>query len=198
MVSVRINGEDAALRADGLGSISEVIELIKASIDPEHMITNIFLNGNELSDADWGARTNQFQAVMLEVETGKPAEFVRSRMALAWQVVGSIAEEFRDARKSFQAGMMVPGNKSLMTAVKTARAFFEWYGSMLALVPEVEKPRYDITAHVEAIADICKRLCQQQLYQSWWALAETISKDLEPRLDQLELECRKFGIAPTA
>ena len=196
MVSVRINGEEAALRADSLGSISEVIELIKASIDPAHMITNIVLNGNELSDADWSARTNQYETVMLEVETGTPREFVDSRMALAWQIVASIAEEFRDARKSFQSGMMVPGNQCLMTAVKTARAFFEWYGSMLALVPDAEKPRYDITPHVEAIADICKRLCQQQLYQSWWALAETISKDLEPKLDQLELECRKFA-APT-
>ena len=194
MVSVRINGADAPLRTEGLGSISEVIELIKASIDPAHMITNIFLNGGEMSDSDWGARTNQYETVMLEVETGTPGEFVRTRLGLAGQVVASVAEEFSIARENFQSGQMVAGNKALMTAVNTARAFFEWYGSMLALVAEAEKPRYDITTHVEEIASICRRLCQQQLYQSWWALAETISKDLEPKLKSLQAECGKFAV----
>ena len=33
---------------------------------------------------------------------------------------------------------------------------------------------------------------QQQLYQSWWAIGETLEKDLEPKLDALEDQCRKF------
>ena len=196
MVSVRINGEEAALRADGLGLMSDLIELIKASIDPEHMITNIALNGNELSDADWTARTNQYETVMLEVETGTPAEFVRTRLGLASQIVATIRNEFGAARAAFQAGQMVDGNRALTTAVKTARAFFEWYGSMIALVQPAEKPRYDISGHVGEIAEICKRLCQQQLYQSWWALAETISRDLEPKLSQLEQSCAVFAVDP--
>jgi hypothetical protein len=45
---------------------------------------------------------------------------------------------------------------------------------------------------VEDIAECCKRICQQQLYQSWWALGETIEKELEPKLDKLEDFCRSF------
>ena len=195
MVSVRINGEDAALKADGLGSIAEVIELIKASIDPEHMITNLNLNGKELAESDWSATTNQFDTVMLEVETGTPSEFVRVRLGMAWEIARSLFNEFRDARKAFQTGNMMAGNKKLINAVNTARAFFEWYGSMLNLVPEANRGSYNISPQVIEISEVCKRLCQQQLYQSWWAIGETLEKDLEPKLDALEDCCRKFASA---
>ena len=194
MVSVRINGSDSALKADGLGSIAEVIELIKASIDPEHMITTLNLNGKELEDSDWSATTKQYETVVLEVETGTPKEFVSTRLGMAWQIVRSLYNEFRDARKLFQAGNMMGGNKKLMGAVNTARAFFEWYGSMMNLVPEAERSAYDIIPQVTEISEVCKRLCQQQLYQSWWAIGETLEKDLEPKLDGLEDHCRKFSM----
>ena len=36
------------------------------------------------------------------------------------------------------------------------------------------------------------KMSQQQLYQSWWALGETLEKELEPKLDKLEDFCRGF------
>ncbi|MEI7489443.1 MAG: hypothetical protein WCJ72_18910, partial [Chryseobacterium sp.] len=51
---------------------------------------------------------------------------------------------------------------------------------------------YDIEKQVIEIGEVCQKICQQQLYQSWWALGETIEKELEPKLDQLETFCRRF------
>jgi hypothetical protein len=194
MVSVRINGEDAALKTDGLRNISEIIELIKSSIDPEHMITNILMDGNELDDNQWTASTSQYETAVIEVETGTPGEFVRSRLGVAWEVVRTVYNQFRDARKCFQSGNMTEGNRSLIQAVNTAKAFFEWYNSIVGLVPEDRKSEYNIDSQVTEITDVLKRLCQQQLYQSWWALGETVEKDLEPKLDKLEDHCRRYAV----
>jgi hypothetical protein len=79
----------------------------------------------------------------------------------------------------------------LKIAVDTLRAFFEWYGTLMQLVPEGERTRIDISSQVREISEICKRICQQQLYQSWWALGESLEKELEPQLDRLEDTCRR-------
>lgn len=194
MVSVRINGAEAGVKTDGLRNMAEVVELIKSAIDPEHMITNLLIDGRDLDDSDWTANTSQFETAILEVETGTPEEFVRTRLGLAWEVVRTIYNQFRDARKSFQNGNMMVGNKTLIGAVNTSKAFFEWYGSLIELVPVDRKKEYNIDQKVDEIVDVCKRLCQQQLYQSWWALGETIEKELEPKLDKLEDFCRTFAV----
>lgn len=90
---------------------------------------------------------------------------------------------------------MQDGNRKLVCAVNTLQAFFEWFGSLMELVPQQDRPRYDISSQVRDISEVCKRICQQQLYQSWWALGESIGKELEPKLDNLEDFCRRFGAA---
>ncbi len=193
MVSVRINGSESGIMGNNLSRLSELVELIKASIDPEHMITSILVNGRELSDAEWAASVSQFGTSILEIETDTPERFVEDRMACAADVVRTCYFEFRDARKCFQSGDMVEGNQRLLKAVNTARAFFDWYSSIMQLVSEGKRAHYDISNQVKEITEICKRLCQQQLYQSWWALGETLEKELEPKLDKLEDHCRKFN-----
>lgn len=192
MVSVKVNGQESSLAANELSKIADIIELIKASIDPDHIITGILLNGRDLAEQDWTAHTNQYETCILEIETGRPEEYVTDRLSSAAAIVRSCYIEFRDARKCFQQGDMTKGNQLLVGAVNTAKAFFEWYASLLELATPEKKPEYDITEQVKEITAICKRICQQQLYQSWWALGETLEKELEPKLDKLEDFCGKF------
>lgn len=189
---VIINGQESGISGEGLPKIADVVELIKASIDPEHMITQLLLDGRELADNDWSAPSGSRPTAIIEVETGTPHAFVTDRLSKASAVVQSCYMQFRDSRKSFQAGNMQKGNQQLISAVDTARAFFEWYGVILELIPVEERPKFDISSYVSDISTICKRICQQQLYQSWWALGETLEKELEPKLDALEDFCRKF------
>lgn len=191
MVSVRINGEESQIRGDGLPKIADLVELIKTMIDPDHMITGILLNGRDLEEEEWTANPGNMGTAIIEIETGTQAEFVTERMKSASDVVRACYMEFRDARKKFQDGDMQGGNQAMVRAVNTTRAFFEWYATIFELVPADQKTRYDINPQVAEISEVCKRICQQQLYQSWWALGESLEKDLEPRLDKLEDFCRK-------
>jgi hypothetical protein len=191
MVSIRINGSDSPVKYDGLSKISDLVELIKSMIDPDHMITGILLNGRDLDESEWDMSPSQFETSILEVETGSPEQFVAERMSQASDIVKTCYIEFRDARKAFQDSNMQAGNQSLIKATNILKAFFEWYATMAELVPGDKKPRFDITGQTAEITDVCKQICQQQLYQSWWALGETLEKELEPRLDRLEDFCRK-------
>jgi hypothetical protein len=193
MVQVRINGEDSAIQGDGSPKVADLVELIKSTIDPDHMITGILLDGRELGEDEWYASVNQLGTAIIEVETGTPEEFVSSRILRASEIVRSCYLEFRASRKSFQDGDMTAGNQKLVSAVNTLKAFFEWYRTLLGLMTDEQKPKFDIEDQTREIMETCKRICQQQLYQSWWALGESLEKDLEPKLDQLEDFCRRAG-----
>lgn len=192
-MKVMINGSESTIRGEHLPKFADVVELIKASIDPEHMITSILVDGRDVEEAEWTANPARFGTAIVEIETGTPEHFVNDRLGRSASVVRSCYMEFRDARKAFQDGDTQRGNRGLIAAVDTARAFFQWYASLMELVGPERRARYDITPQVEEITGICKRICQQQLYQSWWALSETLEKELEPRFDKLEDFCRKFG-----
>lgn len=192
MVSVRINGEEAGLNTSRLEKMGDLIELIKSAIEPGHMISEILVDGRELSEEDWTRPLNQYGTSIFEINTDTPENFVDARIDRAAEVVQSCFYEFRDARKAFQSGEMSEGNRKLITAVRTAKAFFDWYASLIPLMTDTQRTRFEITDQVEQIAEVCKRICQQQLYQSWWALGETLEKELEPKLDKLEDFCRKF------
>lgn len=191
MLRVLINGDEAQLDVSSVPRFSDLIELIKANIDPDHMITAILLDGREVTDDEWFRNVAQLGDGTVEIATGRPDEYVTTRISEASKVVRSCFLEFRDARKGFQDGDMQIGNRRLKVAVDTLRAFFEWYGTLLQLVPEDKRDCVDISPQVRDISETCKKICQQQLYQSWWALGESIEKDLEPKLDKLEDACRK-------
>ena len=191
MVSVKINGEESTVSGESSSKVTELVELIKSVIDPDHMITSILIDGRELAEDEWFANIGQLGTSIIEVETGTPEDFVADRLVRSSEIVRTCYLEFRDARKSFQDGDMNSGNNKLVRAVNTLKAFFEWYQTLLTLVPESSREHFDIENQVKDISETCQRICQQQLYQSWWALGESLEKDLEPKLDSLEDFCRQ-------
>lgn len=192
MVAVRINGEDSTgVKSDGLTRFGDLIELIKSTIDPDHMITSILLNGRDLEESEWQMAPAQFGTAILEIETGTPESFVAERMSGASEIIGKCYMEFRDARKTFQANEPQTGNQKMIQAVNILKAFFQWYGTLLELVRPEKRGALNIDKQVSEISEVCKKICQQQLYQSWWALGETLEKELEPKLDALEDHLRR-------
>jgi len=193
MVRVSVNGRYEDMNLENVPRFTDLLELIKSQIDPEHMITSILLDGRDLSDEEWGQKLGELRGETLQVETGHPEIYVSDKMQDASRVVRSCFFEFRDARKGFQDGDTMTGNKRLKVAVDTLKAFFDWYGTLVQLVSDTKREKLDITPQVTEITETCKKICQQQLYQSWWALGESIEKELEPKLDKLEDACRKVA-----
>jgi hypothetical protein len=193
MKRILINGQVVEFNLARARKFTELLELIKSTIDPEEMITAITIDGRELSDSEWEQEVSQFDCDNLEILTGSPDSYVGERLQDASRVVRSCFFEFRDARKGFQDGDNIVGNKRLKVAVDTLRAFFDWYGTLTQLVSETKRKNLDITPQVTDIADTCKKICQQQMYQSWWALGESLEKELEPKLDKLEDACRRVA-----
>jgi hypothetical protein len=151
------------------------------------------IDGRELNDEEWDQTVSHFSCDSLEILTGSPDSYVGEKLQDASRVVRSCFFEFRDARKGFQDGDNVIGNRRLKVAVDTLRAFFDWYGTLTQLVSETKRKSLDLTPQVTEIADTCKKICQQQMYQSWWALGESLEKELEPKLDKLEDACRRVA-----
>jgi hypothetical protein len=176
---------------NNVARFTDLLELIKAQIDPEHMITAISIDGRDLTDDEWNQSMTQFGGDTLAIETGHPDTYVAEKMQDASRVVRSCFFEFRDARKGFQDGDTISGNQRLKVAVDTLKAFFDWYGSLVQLVSGPKRDKLDISPQVVEISETCKKICQQQLYQSWWALGESLEKELEPKLDKLEDACRR-------
>ncbi len=190
---VAINGKYVDISLTHVPQFTDLLELIKAQIDPEHMITAITIDGRDLTDEEWSGAVSQLQGDTLEILTGHPDTYVSEKLQDASRVVRSCFFEFRDARKGFQDGDTIAGNKRLKVAVETLKAFFDWYGTLTQLVSETKRGKLDISPQVTEISETCKKICQQQLYQSWWALGESLEKELEPKLDKLEDACRRVA-----
>lgn len=193
MATIKINGKEVNLNAGGLQKFSELVELIKATIDPEHMITALQINGRDIEDHEWQAPLSQFQTAIIEIDSGMPEAYVGERLIHSGDIVKACFLSFRDSRKMFQEGDMVNGNKELVQAVNTLKEFFTWYVTLIELLPKDKKTMVSLDSYMNDITESCKKICQQQLYQSWWALSESLANDLEPKLDKLEDHCRKLG-----
>jgi len=191
MIRIRINGTETPFNLSGIQRVTDLIELIKAVIDPAHMISRIFFNDRELQDHEWSGTITQMGEGVFEIDTEFPEVYVGSRLRDAGSIVNTCYMQFRDSRKLFQDSRMTDGNKALVEAVNTLKEFFNWYCTMVSILPEDKRGGLDLTEQMNSLAEVCKRICQQQLYQSWWALGESIKMDLEPKLDQLEDTVRR-------
>ncbi len=197
-VQIKINGVDTAIAHSSYSRFTEVIELIKSVIDPDHIITDIKIDGADPSELQWQGVVSQLGTSILEIETGEVSNYIAQKMAVTSTIIDEIYLLFRQARKSYHTGNSFEGNKALAQAVKAAKAFFEWYYAMLNLVPTSQKSFYNIEDQVRDIAETCQRICTQQLYQNWKGIADTIENELEPKLDKLESFSRRFEDAAKA
>lgn len=192
MVAIRINGTETPIAVGDLPRFSDIVELVRVTIDPEHMITEILLDGRELADDDWKKSPRALGDAVVEINTDTPERFVTERILDAPEAVQACYLQFRDARKTFQQGDSRKGNHKLAGAVHTLRTFFEWYHSVLQLMNNEQKKKFGLDEQVRALTAACNSICQQQLYQQWMALADTIENQLEPGLDALETFCRRM------
>ncbi|MGI6680663.1 MAG: hypothetical protein ACOX3T_04180 [Bdellovibrionota bacterium] len=186
MESILINGQAWEAPVQNSLKMTELVELVKSSIDPSQIITGILLNGKDLEDSDWNGYVSMESTDILEIETDTVENYIEDRISVCPNIITQCYLQFRRARKLFQNGESFDANNKLVEAVQALKSFFDWYSTLLALMTEAQKEKYDIEEYANRIYETCKKICQQQLYQSWWELGELLEKELEPTLDELE------------
>lgn len=183
MITVRLNGSAINSGQEGLRTLGDLVEIVKAQIDPKTIITEMLFNGELVDEQAWRRPLTQMGVGTLDVTTGDKERYCSERLSLAPHYLRKITEEFVEARQVFQEGNSAKGNDLLKVAVEDLNAYVGWLAALLALEPQVS-PQFIENVHqnIETITKVGERLVQHMLYQSWWAVGQTIESDLEPAL----------------
>lgn len=198
MITVKVDTQDLLAEIGELKTMGELIELIKASIDPDSIITSISLGGNPLSESDWRVPLSVHSQSTLEVTTGSKEGYMRERLALAGDYLSQIIDEFRDASAKYLAGNSTDANTVLSGAVDDLLAFVNWYLALLSVEAESLEPTIvEFERRMSEIRDVCEQLLQQQMFQSWQALGEILQNKLEPELNKLKVFCEDTQVQVT-
>ncbi len=196
MITVQVDGTAMLTEIGDMKTLGDLVELIKATIDPDAIITSMSFGGDVLRDRDWMSPLATHTGRTLEVTTGSKRTFLADRMKTAEFFIDQITGEFIEASSLYQNGNFEKGNGNFATAVEDLLAFVNWYNSLL-LVDEqgLARELTEFEVHVNEIKKTCEQLLQQQLYQSWWVLAETVKTRLKPQLDNLRAYCLENAAA---
>ncbi len=190
MMTVRIDNQQTFQDIGQIKTMPDLIELVKARIDPERIITGLSISGQELSDTDWRVPLSVQGDATLEVTTGTKEEYVSTRLQFSVECIAHVTKEFDEVSAAFRGGNTAVANTAFQGAVEDLRSFLTWYDSILGLLPaNVQGKREVFYKEVEKVSEICKKLIEQQLYNSWWAISETITNQLQPQLKRLESIC---------
>jgi hypothetical protein len=190
MISVKVDSQDFPADISHLRTMGDLVELIKATIDPDSIITSMALAGQPITEADWQAPLTSHAQGVLEIATGEKKQYISDRLASAEHYLFQILDEFNQASAKYGEGSSNEANTLLSTAVEDLLAFINWYLALLSVDPISFKDEIEsFNVYIKDIQVICEQLVQQQMFQSWTALGETIRTKLEPELSNLKRFC---------
>lgn len=193
MVSVLVNGEEHFAGQSDAKSMGDLIELVKASMDPEVMITSINLSGEKLVDQDWSRSVSSLDGEVVQILTGDPEDFVTERISTSADVISHIIAQMEEASRFFEVSASFEGSEKFKEAIDEFQAFLGWFNTLFALKTNaLAGKELQFSAYVNEMTQTSEELLQLQLHQSWWAISETIKKGLVPQLGVLREFCRQL------
>jgi len=190
MMNVTVNGRPFSFPIESVKSLGDLVELVKSSIDPDTIIVRFALDEKPLSESDWRVPLASQAGKSLEITTGSKKVYVDERLSSASMYLDKIIRSFAQARLLFKNGDIQPGNTAMSASVQDTKAFIDWYQTILQLLdnpPEEEVIKFE--GVVNQLTDTCEQILQQQLYRSWWQVAELLEKKLEPQLEMMKYAC---------
>lgn len=190
MITVQVDGSPLPADLVSMKTMGDLVEFVKASIDPDTMITNMTFSGTPLSENDWNMPLSYHRGRTLEVSTGSRQAYLTDRLETAISIIDQIQTSFAQIADTYRNGDWPEGNKQMSSILRDLNAFVGWYVSILEMDPVgLQGPLEDFDFQVRELKDVCEELFQQQLYNSWWAVAETITNKLQPVLQSIGEIC---------
>jgi len=199
MITLKVDGSEVFSHLGDVKTMGDLVEFVKATIDPDKIITEMLIDGNALSDEDWRVPLNAHPRCTVEVQTGGKGDFVTDRVRIASSIVDQIIMRFEGVAALFEQNKREDANFALKKAVEDLSAFIDWYNSIL-LIDEVAGPqRLRLMQGLNSdLAKVCEQLVQHMLYQSWWAISQTLQIRLVPELRRLSKACDEFAQSGSA
>lgn len=194
MIQVQVDGNPLSTDIGGMSSLGDLLELVKSNIDPDTIITSVEFNGEALTESEWNLPLAAHRGRVLDIRTGTKKGYLFDRLASATDIVARIIAEFADAGDAYRKGFSPDGNAKLARAVDDLGAFVTWYDSLLGMSEtDTSETRQEFLDLVNSLQKICEQIIQQQLFNSWWVLSETINTKLNPSLEEIRKLCERVA-----
>ena len=191
MLNVTVDNANFSKHIDGMKTMGELVEYIKATIDPDSIITAIDLQGKPISEEIWHMPLTAHQHSTLTVTTGDKYDYLVYRLSTAEAYIDRIADGFKDAGMLYGQRSAISANQLLSQTIEDLLAFLSWYMSVLTIESEVLSQQIDeFNFVVNQMQDVCEVIHQQQLFNNWSSLGKTLEEKLEPVLQEMKKLCR--------
>lgn len=195
MLEVTIDGGTSIGHLGDIKTMGDLVEFIKATIDPDKMIVSLSLDGKNLSENDWRMPISVHPNSRLQVETGDKAVYLADRLVLAPDYLEVIMSEFSEVAELFNQGKNFQANDIFSRAIDDLNAFMSWYTSLFALDASLEAAELNnVSQRVEGLAKICEELIQQMLHHFWGNVSKNLTEQLIPSLRELASYSEKLGV----
>lgn len=199
MVRVKIDGQEELQDIGSTNTMADLVELVKAHIDPDSIITSLKLEGRELADADWRVPLSVQGDALLEVTTGSKEEYVSDRLNQAQEYLEQILGEIAASVVAYRQGSDEEANNTFSQAMGDLKAFFTWFGAVLEVLSETAHEDVQIYSDkISPVLQICEEIVQHQLHQDWSRMADSIEGRLVPELRSIQDFCRTLAAKYTA
>lgn len=190
MVQILVDDTELSLEAATLGTVGELIEYVKSSIDPDAIILSLTRDEEPLSEADWKCPLSSLSQSQVRITTGSRTTFYQDRLQLTGAIAETLSDTFAEIAKLFKTGMQNNAHEAFATSLEDLNAFVGWFYSILSMDEQIFATELsDFTQMVEEFKGTCMFLQQQQLKQSWWAIGDIIEQQIIPLMDR----CKSLG-----
>lgn len=190
MVQILVDDTELSLEAATLGTVGELIEYVKSSIDPDAIILSLTRDEEPLSEADWKCPLSSLAQSQVRITTGSRTTFYQDRLQLTGAIAETLAETFSEIAKLFKTGMQNNAHEAFATSLEDLNAFVGWFYSILSMDEQIfAADLKEFTQMVEEFKGTCMLLQQQQLKQSWWAIGDIIELQVIPLIER----CKDIG-----
>lgn len=188
---VIVDGKEMFSEVGDVRTMGDLVELVKASVDPDSVITAMTLDGENLSDADWRTPLSLIPKQVFEISTGSREQYISERMLKAEGYAAQVIESFARTSDLYLSGEIESANRKMASAVDDLLAFVNWYMNLLSMdADEMKDFIAKFNESVEKVHVVCEEVLQQQLYQSWAVLGGTLRDRLLPELMVIRDLCR--------
>ena len=187
MVQVKVNNSEMPVPTQQLNTVTELVEYVKSSIDPETIIVSLTKNDAPLSDLDWRDPISPQEDITLNFITGLKSDFVSERLSIASEVATSLIEKLEACAQGFKQMRVHSANTEFLGFVSDLDAYISWLNSIYTLQEDMfssELEQYHELVHELEL--VCLKLQDQQITSSWWGLGDTLITDLAPLIKNIK------------